>query len=187
MTALIERTSDLLKQAATIPEPKPFLADAVSLMEREEVEKLAVAYLLNEMKRTKPSVARTQLPKLRRSETTPEDQAKFDAHFRKIEQEREARSEDIRADFKRSMDKAFAQLKEAWKLEWTEEILNTEIPLPDGTVVKFRDATAAQHHHRAQTHRRNTMLNMEAAVRHEKAIEAIAAAGARTLGEATES
>jgi len=176
MSSLLESTTLLIEEARSTQTPVDILRPAVASMEREQVEALAVAYLLQQVHRIK-APAFKPTPKQKPIQRTPE----MIENSKRIEERRIREYADSRETFKASIDKAFAILKYEWHVEWTEELLAAKIPLPDGSTIEFGDATREQHIERARIHRRNTMLNMESAARHEKAVEAMNESGARTL------
>ena len=67
------------------------------------------------------------------------------------------------------------------RIEWPRELLDSGFALPDGTVVKWGDATVAEHTERLGMLTRNAEANIEAAARHQRAIEELRTAGADTL------
>ncbi len=93
--------------------------------------------------------------------------------------------EDRHADrWVEGLNKAIAQFGAELKIEWTEELLSSGFKLADGTILIWADATVDQHRERIDMLVGNAAGNLEAAARHEAAIRAIEAAGAKTLGEA---
>lgn len=179
MSALLDTTKTIVDGARAAESPIDHLRSAVSDMTREDVEQLAVAYLLSEMRKgsiTPRAVKQQYKPRV----VPPPTPEQLEARAR-IEEKLIQDEADSRTRFRDTMDKAFSLLKYEWHLEWTAELLDAEITLADGSTVKFGDATREQHFARAQVHRRNTLLNMESAVRHEKAIETLNKSGAPTL------
>lgn len=71
----------------------------------------------------------------------------------------------------------------AKRVEWTAELLDSAIAMPDGTIVLWGDATLQQHQERRDMFMRNALANTEGAARHEQAIRELAEAGAPTLRE----
>lgn len=72
---------------------------------------------------------------------------------------------------------------EARKVEWTAELLDSAIAMPDGTIVLWGDATVEQHQERRDMFLRNALANTEGAARHEQAIRELTEAHAATLRE----
>lgn len=71
--------------------------------------------------------------------------------------------------------------------EWTEQLLGSEIAMPDGTRTTWGKATVSQHRLRHDMLVKNVTANMENAVRHSQAIELIESSGAMNLEEALRS
>lgn len=71
------------------------------------------------------------------------------------------------------------------RMEWTEEILSAPFALPDGSVVTWGSATAAQHEQRYEMFKNNADMNARGAARHRAAIEALRVGGHQTLRELT--
>jgi hypothetical protein len=169
--------NDVLARSEAEDDVPQFMLNETRSMSRESVDMLASAYLISELRSRRPKPARASTP---RPKATPEQEARF----AQIQREIELTAEQKQAEFIRSMSTAFTKLKAAWHIEWTDELLNSTVQLADGSTIAFGDATREQHIARATIHRRNTALNMEAAVRHEKAVEALNETGASTLREA---
>lgn len=66
-------------------------------------------------------------------------------------------------------------------VEWTFELLETEIAMPDGTRTTWGNATLDQHEIRRTMLADSAMANMEAAARHANAIEQLKSSGASNL------
>lgn len=74
--------------------------------------------------------------------------------------------------------------KETLHIEWTQELLDSEFALVDGTTVKWGEATAEQHESRAKMFEGQAKAGIEGAARHRKALETIKLAEVNTLQEA---
>lgn len=75
------------------------------------------------------------------------------------------------------------QYRDELRMEWEQELLDSSFALPDGTLVRWADATVGQHQERHRMLMLNAAANLKAAARHEAAIEAIQQAHAVNLGE----
>lgn len=82
-----------------------------------------------------------------------------------------------------SLGAIISAYKESLHIEWTEELLDSEFALGDGTTVTWGDATVEQHEARALMFEGQAKAGIEGAVRHRKAIESIALANATSLRE----
>lgn len=69
------------------------------------------------------------------------------------------------------------------RLEWTAELLATEIVLPDGTRKTWAEVTPEQHDARAEQFEARAIGNLEGAARHRVAASALRASGFATLAE----
>ncbi len=82
------------------------------------------------------------------------------------------------ADRMTAMLEAYA---EDLKMEWTQELLDAEFALGDGTRVTWGKATVEQHHKRMTMLSHNVESNLQAIKRHECAIADITASGTNSL------
>lgn len=79
--------------------------------------------------------------------------------------------------------KAIAETAERVRLEVTEELLGEQFALGDGRRVTWGRATVADHEQRITMLAKNAAANVEAAARHQAAIDMIKRAGAEHLGD----
>lgn len=79
---------------------------------------------------------------------------------------------------------AMEEFKREVIVEWTTELLEASIALPDGTLVTWGEATAEQHEARKAMLEHNVFANAEAAARHEQALLLLRETGASNLNEA---
>lgn len=170
-------------------DPRDAAADLVSELTTAQVRALAVRFLCDEVARRRRSETLSAERDAERSpwlaETpggglaagrpigvTDEMRQRWEAEDRQI-QERAMR--EIRGHVERYVD--------ARKVEWTAELLDSVIAMPDGSVVLWGDATIEQHQQRRDMFLRNALANTEGAARHEQAIRELTQAGAPTLRE----
>jgi len=73
--------------------------------------------------------------------------------------------------------------KSSLRIEWTNELLSTEIAMPDGTRTTWGAATIDQHAERAEMFEQMAQGNIEGAVRHRKAIDELRASGVDSLAQ----
>lgn len=97
--------------------------------------------------------------------------------------EREQRSNEYYSGLVARLMPIINEHTERLRLQWTEELLASPFALPDGTVVVWGEATEAQHRQRLDMFMANAAANVEGASRHQQALEALSASGARTLNE----
>ena len=88
-----------------------------------------------------------------------------------------------KAELQRNLDDAIAEWKGQLRIEWTAELLDSTFAMRDGTRVAWGDATVEQHRERAEMFEANAIANAQGAARHRYAIDALEAAGARSLRE----
>lgn len=74
---------------------------------------------------------------------------------------------------------------EEMRVQWTDELLNSQFSLPDGTPVTWGTATADQHEARYEMFKNNAMSNLEGAARHKQALDELRQTGAANLIQAT--
>lgn len=75
--------------------------------------------------------------------------------------------------------------EEAW-VEWTDELLASEVALGDGTHVAWGLLTVEQHERRIAMHKGNAIPAMQGLARHAQAVRVITAAGVNVLYEVPE-
>lgn len=85
--------------------------------------------------------------------------------------------------FDEAVDKQIEEKAREIGMEWTAELLTTTFAMPDGTRVKWGEATLEQHRTRSAQLAKNASRNLEAATRHRVAINTIAESGASCLNE----
>lgn len=90
------------------------------------------------------------------------------------------------AGLARVVSTAVDEYADALRIEWTNELLATEIALPDGTRTTWGAATVEQHTERAQMFERMAQGNLEGAARHRKAIDELRSSGASSLSAMTQ-
>lgn len=96
-------------------------------------------------------------------------------------EEARVREREIELNLRETLRAATQRFKEATIMEFTNELLNATFSLPDGTEVKWGDATVDQHEARKQMFQDQAQTNLEGAARHDIAIELLRTTGARTL------
>lgn len=193
---LVKRSRSLVVEAGTKLAPDTFLRNAVHEMDREDLEKLAAAYLIMQLKNRaravvlnveRESASNAQKPRwgTRKYERWAANPDNADEH----ERDRQLRAEyaAINAEAERGlvadMQKAIDRFKEEMRVEWNAELLNSEFARGDGTTVTWGDATLDDHHHRIAMHKKNATAGLEGAARHTAAVEAITQAGVTSLNE----
>lgn len=107
--------------------------------------------------------------------TTPEG-AQWDAG-RAEDDERAA------ARLAETLGSVVAKYRDELRIEWTNELLETEFARPDGTRVTWGHASIADHQERAGMFEANAHANLEGAARHLKAIADLQKANAASLSE----
>lgn len=192
-TDLRQTASDIVKKAARRISPLTYIASSVRSMEREEVDQLAIAYLMLRLKQNKRAAVaevekRTTKP--RRGTRAYErwaadpinaDAAKADAEFEAEMQELRNRSLRKMQDGLKTMIQDFER---SLRDQWTQELLGQTIALGDGTTVTWGEATIEQHEARYAMHMKNAVAGAEGAARHLAAIETIRATKTTNLYEA---
>lgn len=78
---------------------------------------------------------------------------------------------------------AIREFTEQLRAEWTSELLDQLIAMPDGTTTTWGHATIDQHRERLAMFQANAIANIEGAARHQQAIEDLESAGVSTLAE----
>ena len=176
---LQQRTRALVAEATRKLSPATFLRSAVADMDRPDVDALAAAYLLSQVK---ASHRRATLTIERDAERPKTPEAA--AMSTEIELRAERENRDALKSLWADMNKAADKYKEALYVEWTDELLDAEFATGDGSTVRWGEATREQHEDRYNMHKRNAMAGMEGAARHRQAIETLDATGCDTLREA---
>jgi hypothetical protein len=100
--------------------------------------------------------------------------------------EAQAHDEAIEAIDRRFTEEMLATIgrfRDELRIEWTRDLLDASIALPDGRVTTWGEATVDEHEARAELFTRNAIANAEGAARHRQAIDELNASGARTLRE----
>ena len=77
--------------------------------------------------------------------------------------------------------KEIRAIKQEAIMEWTEELLQSSLALPDGTIITWGSATRNDHEARIEMLHVNVMANAEAIRRHEAAVIALVSSGKKTL------
>lgn len=164
----------------------------------EMQHKLAVEYLLTRAR----GLARSRVERIEREATRPPAPEMHEtpgrrprpgtAAFRRwMEDPTNAASEEkklqtetrLMVDLMEGIATTIKQYSAAVRMEWTAELLATDFALPTGERVTWGDATLEQHGARVALLSANAAANMEAAARHEKALEALKLTGVATLND----
>jgi hypothetical protein len=189
-----ETAGVVVKNAAKKLSPLTYISSAVRKMERDEVDALAVAYLMLRLKQNKRAVVaevekRTTKPRrdaaaFHRWATDPinAEEVQKDAELQKKYAEIDRRAME---QFQAEMIANLERYKDHLRTEWTEELLSTSIALGDGTTVLWGDATIDQHQSRYDMHMKNAMAGAEGAARHMAAIATLRETHTPNLYEAT--
>lgn len=209
MSELEAFAKSIVKAAAKKLSPVSFIGGQVRKMEREDVDKLATAYLLAQVRTRKraevleverdSTMIRDALAKKERYkkhgpqgeglETWEEWASRAENHEaaavvrnqrEEDEREREERDRARTADIARMID----YWKEAVIVEWTDNLLRSKFALGDGTETTWGDATREQHLYRINMHKAHAAAGIEGAARHQQAIDELDATGCLTLSEA---
>lgn len=176
----------IVTEASRKLSPVEYIRSETAVMPRDEVDHLAAAYLLSQVKMRQRRVvlgsernAERSTPVVRTPPTREqvESARKYEAEKADIEDRRATRLWAAIAD---ATDKYAKELR----MEWTRELLEAEFALGDGTTVRWGDATREQHEYRFQLHSRNAAAGIEGAARHKQALDALELTGATTLREA---
>lgn len=177
----------IVKDAAEKLSPATYISMRVRQMERAEVDALAVAYLLAQVKMRKRSVV---------LETERDAQVKH--VFAVGTGYGGAPTPELAAEWKQQDDKQLAANRatrsavdaairaqvEAAHTEWNDRLLRSKFALGDGTETTWGEATREQHQYRFDMHKTNAVAGVEGAARHLEAIEKLDATGCLTLTEA---
>lgn len=197
MSDLINHARSLVVAAADKLSPVTFLENAVAELDRADVEKLAVAYLLAQVKgRNRSNVlsiergATTKTQPLKYGTAAWETWATLPENLEAAKSERNYRADlakisvDTQRKYIEGLNSILNKFKDELRVEWTRELLDQKFALGDGTDVTWGHATREQHEIRLAMHKRNAIAGLEGAARHQQAIETLESTGCLTLGEA---
>ncbi|MFC5930912.1 hypothetical protein D6T64_12020 [Cryobacterium melibiosiphilum] len=190
------RAQSIVTAASEKLAPLHFLKVSAAAMSREDVDALAVAYLYGQVKGRK---RRETLNVERDAETRTVEPnwgtnrwgvwAAVPENAERAEKTRQYQSEAqaTRDHYRRESDKGLTAIIGTFmrevRTQWTAELLESKFALGDGTETRWGEATREDHAYRIGMHKRNAVAGIEGAARHQQAIEAIDAAGCRTLNE----
>lgn len=87
----------------------------------------------------------------------------------------------IRSRMWDDLARTIEKFKDSVIVEWTTELLNSPISLPDGTETTWGEATIDQHLARQEMFQKNALANVEGAARHAYAAKQLAEANVPTL------
>lgn len=193
MPDIEQLTNSIVKNAAKKLSPITFLSGQVRRMERDQVEQLAIAYLLAQVRNRK----RGEVLAVERANQEPRyGTEKWATWAAKPENAKAARSkvafEEHMADWEATRSKELWQsfsrmmddVKAKWQMEWSTELLNQKFALGDGTDVTWGNATREQHEYRYKMHANHAVAGIEGASRHKAAIEVLDSTGASSLNAA---
>lgn len=94
---------------------------------------------------------------------------------------------EMERDFEHKKYEGLACLLDEWKdhlrIEWTAELLESEISMPDGRRTTWGAASLDDHRKRKAMFESNAVANLEGAARHAKAIEDLESTGASCLND----
>lgn len=93
------------------------------------------------------------------------------------------RDNDFEAKKIAKLSSLLTEYRDQLRITWTDELLKATFAMPDGSRVLWGEATVDQHRERVSMLMGNVAGNLEAAARHEKAVEEIEAASVQTLNE----
>jgi hypothetical protein len=185
--------------------PLEYLKAAIREVDDDTVRDLAVAYLLSRVKNAERSGVLTversasrrpspNQPGYQEWAARPENAAEVQANeqrqreYAAAEEKRSNEFADAREkrnrEFWDEWNANFQKYKAELHVEWTNELLNSEFAVGDGTIVRWGDATREQHLARIAMHKRNAMAGLEGVARHQQAIAELDATGAVTLRDA---
>jgi hypothetical protein len=176
-----QRANEMIAAAQKDRSPARYLTKWVATMAREDVETLAVAYLLAQVKTRQRGVVRTvEKEAVREVTRTAEMQATLD----RMSRERQEKHDRVMAEISADIQGAIEKFKDSVIMEWTEELLASKFARGDGTSVTWGEATREDHQHRASMHLSNARAGMEGAARHQAALALLDQTGAVTLNDA---
>jgi hypothetical protein len=189
-----ERIDGFIETCAKDPGMIDLLVDAET--DAELLAEMARRYLRErsaELRRARTLEAEREASRLRtdrlarRELGLPLDAPDEEVQKRKAEREAEYRRETARIDYEckarlnESLGDILREYTTRLRMEWTSELLASEITLPDGTVTTWGDATVEEHEQRRQMFMKMAATNVEGAARHEQAIRALREGGATNL------
>ena len=189
MNEIEDTIGKVVQKAATKLSPVTYINGVVRRMDRDDVEQLAAAYLLAQVKLRQRSTVATverasQKPKRGTKAwyawlETPAgaDQMALEVEYERIERESQTK-------LWNGMAEIIENYKNELRMEWTDELLRSDFALADGTKVKWGDATREQHEWRADMHAKNAAAGIEGAARHRAAIELLDQTGTESLNDA---
>jgi hypothetical protein len=193
--------------------PEIYLQSQVRSMSAEQLQDIALTYLVERLKDRKRArvlvierdaqrggvvsarvdapgkrviidIPKAEIERRDNSETAAPDSATI----HKIREDQQAR---IDADsaarweaIRAQMADAMDALRESWHVEWTRELLDAEFAVGDGTTTTWGNATREQHMARLALHERNAAAGIEGALRHREALDVLDSSGALCLNEA---
>ena len=182
MSDYLSHAKSVVTEACKKLSPAEFIKSEAAVMSRDELEHLAAAYLLAQVKMRNRAVTLTvERDSERVVVPAPAADPVRLAEFRAEQAERDARNVSKLVDI---VSAATAKFAAELRMEWTRELLDSEFALGDGTTVRWGDATMDQHEYRYQLHARNAQAGLEGAARHKEAIDTLNTTGASTLREA---
>lgn len=161
--ALVAQTTDVYRALATAA-----IVDSIRGRRRaraRELEREAQARRVAEIE------ARENSPE--RIAQRAQYRAELDAITLRAQERLQSRMTEIMSEFESSL-----------RMTWTQELLDSEFVLSDGTTTTWGDATAEQHRDRVTQFTDSAAASIEAAGRHQAAIKTIADSGVSTLREA---
>lgn len=146
-----------------------------AVMPREDLEKVAMMWL--------NSTVRAR----RRNQTRQIEQASVQTPRRRPTAAERAEREQERVDamwaYMGKVKKIMDDYAHELKTEWTQELLDAGFALPDGTVVKWGDATVAEHQQRVDMFSKQAIAAVEDGARHQQAIDVLTESGASCLND----
>lgn len=205
MSDYLSHAKSVVAEACKKLSPAEFIKSEAAVMSRDELEHLASAYLLAQVKMRNRAVT---LNVERDSERVPEpprptydsepnwgtrawaawaEKPENEERASKtlaIQAEKEQWRVNVELGRQRMLTDILDKYRDELRMEWTSELLNSEFALGDGTTVRWGDATMEQHEYRYQLHARNAQAGLEGAARHREAIATLNVTGAATLREA---
>jgi hypothetical protein len=101
-------------------------------------------------------------------------------------EEREAELARLRSERMTRLARTIEDWTKDLRQQWTRELLDTKIALPDGTYITWGEFTLAQHRTRLAMFQGQAETALDGAARHQAAIDALTLAGADTLNELVE-
>lgn len=112
-----------------------------------------------------------------------EREALIAAHYEAERSRGAKQAQEIQRIFEGAIDSQIEQKAREIGMEWTAELLTATFALPDGTRVRWGEATKEQHREREAQLAKNASRNLEAATRHRAAILVLEESGAACLDQ----